>query len=78
VQTANVTLSGSGTLLVVPLFSVPLPLPAAGLTLSDTLPNDPALYFLDVDLQAIELDSFASKKLSFTPGLQLHCGFDLP
>jgi hypothetical protein len=77
-QSANAPTSKGGTILVVPLFSIVLSLPAAGITLSDTLPDDPALYFLDVYLQALEADSFASKGLSFTPGLQLHCGFDLP
>jgi hypothetical protein len=42
------------------------------------VPPDPSLYFLDIYLQAIELDPFASKGLSFTPGLLLHCGYDLP
>lgn len=67
-----------GTILVDPLLYVPLVLPAGGLQLSGSLPNDPALYFFDIDLQAIEIDAFASKGLSFTPGLHLRCGFDLP
>jgi hypothetical protein len=78
VQPANIPIHNSGTLLVLPLLSVFVPLPAGGLTLSGALPNDPSLWFFDLYLQAIELDSFASKGLSFTPGLQLHCGFDLP
>jgi hypothetical protein len=73
----SVPTSAGGTLLVIPTWTVPLSLPASGLVLSDVLPDDPTLYFLDVDLQALEADAFASKKLSFTPGLVLHCGFDL-
>jgi hypothetical protein len=72
----DIPTNAGGHLLVVPLFSFGFPLPAAGLTLSDTLPNDPALYFADVFLQVIEVDPFASKGLSFTQGLQLHLGFD--
>jgi hypothetical protein len=78
VQPANVPIHNSGTLLVAPLLSVFVPVAAGGATLSGALPNDPALDFFDLYLQALEVDSFASKGLSFTPGLQLHCGFDLP
>jgi hypothetical protein len=77
-QSANLSLPGNGTLLVTPLLAPMLPLPTAGLTLSSTLPNDPALCFLDLYLQALELDPLASKGISFTPGLQLRFGFDLP
>ena len=51
-------------------------LPASGIVLSDTLPDDPALYFFEIFLQAIAVDAFASDGLSFKPGLALHCGFD--
>jgi hypothetical protein len=77
-QDATIQINGSGTLLVDPSFSFVFPVPAGGLTLDSGLPDDPSLYFLDVYLQALELDPFATKGLSFTPGLQLHCGFDLP
>ena len=77
-QAANIQLPGNGTLLVTPLLAPMLPLPPAGLTLSSTLPNDPALAFLDLYLQALELDPLATKGISFTPGLQLRIGFDLP
>jgi len=77
-QSANIPIHNSGTLWVAPLLSIVLPVPAAGFTLNGALPNDPNLDFLDLYLQALELDPFASKGLSFTPGLQLHCGFDLP
>jgi hypothetical protein len=74
---AGIPTNAGGTLVVLPLFSILLALPAGGITLSDRFPDDPALYFLDIYLQAIEADSFATKGLSFTAGLQLHLGFDL-
>jgi hypothetical protein len=67
-----------GTLLVNPALTIPLAIPVTNLQLNTTLPNDPALDFFDMYLQAIEADAFASKGLSFTPGLRLRCGFDLP
>jgi hypothetical protein len=74
---ASIPTSAGGTILVdQPLIS-PVAIPAGGLTLSDTLPDDPALYFFEVFLQALEADPFASKNISFTPGLKLHLGFDL-
>jgi hypothetical protein len=78
VQPADIQIRNSGTLLVAPLLSVVVPVPASGLTLRGKMPNDPSLWFFDLYLQALELDPYASKGLSFTPGLQLHCGFDLP
>ncbi len=52
-------------------------LDAAGTTLSDDLPADPALYFVDFYVQVIEADPFASKKISMTAGLHLRVGIDL-
>jgi hypothetical protein len=75
---ANLPSGKDGTILVSPLVLLPLSIPAGGATLTGTVPPDPSLYFLDIYLQAIELDPFASKGLSFTPGLLLHCGYDLP
>ena len=63
---------------VTPFMTLLLALPPNGVTLSDTLPDDPALHFFELFLQVIEADPFASKGLSFTPGLKLHLGFDLP
>jgi hypothetical protein len=65
-----------GTLLVAPFLTVPLALPAGGLTLSGQIPDDPALYGFDLDLQALEADAGASKGISFTRGLDLNFGFD--
>jgi hypothetical protein len=64
-----------GTLLVDPLLLVPLSIPAAGITLSGSVPNDPALYGFHADLQGLELDAGASKGMSFTRGLDLEFGF---
>lgn len=75
---ANLPSGKGGTILVSPLVILPISVPAGGALLTGTIPNDPSLYFLDIFLQAIELDPFASQGLSFTPGLTLHCGFDLP
>jgi hypothetical protein len=63
-----------GHLLVVPRQVFLLPVPAAGLSLSATLPCDSALCGLSIDLQVLETDPGASKGLSFTPGLQLVLG----
>jgi hypothetical protein len=63
-----------GHLLVVPRQVFLLPLPAAGLVLSATLPCDSALCGLPIDLQVLETDPGASKGLSFTAGLQLVLG----
>jgi FG-GAP repeat protein len=64
-----------GAILVDPLLWVPLSLPTGGLTLPGTVPNDPSLCGVDVDLQALELDAGASNGLSFTAGLDLFLGF---
>jgi hypothetical protein len=74
---ANLPTNKGGTILVSPALTVVLPIGATGLTLNGSLPDDPNLYFFDFYMQAVEVDPFASKGLSFTPGLKLHCGFDL-
>ena len=63
-----------GTLLVDFDFLMLLVIPYFGLVLSDTLPADPALLGLVVDLQVLELDPAAAGGLSFTPGLELVLG----
>jgi hypothetical protein len=72
---ASVGTNKGGTLLVVPLLFVPLLVHAAGEPLSGTLPNDPALCGVAVDLQTLELDAGASNGVSFTPGLKLLLGY---
>jgi len=74
---ASIPTNKDGTILVSAALAVALPLSATGASLSSTLPDDPALDFFDVYLQALEADPFASKGVSFTRGLKLHCGFDL-
>ncbi|MBL8843453.1 MAG: FG-GAP repeat protein [Planctomycetes bacterium] len=68
-----------GTLLVnADVASLLFPLPTFGALLDADIPNDPALAFVDLYVQVVEADPFASKKLSFTPGLRLRLGYDLP
>jgi hypothetical protein len=73
---ASIPTGKGGTILVSPLLFIALPLPAGGLTLSGLVPDDQALYGLDLYLQVIELDAGASKGLSFTRGLDLYFGYD--
>jgi hypothetical protein len=75
VAQAELVTGKGGTLLVAPLLFVPLLIHAAGEGLSGTLPSDPALCGVAVDLQALELDAGASKGMSFTAGLKLLLGF---
>jgi hypothetical protein len=63
-----------GILLVDPLLWLPLAIPAGGLTISGMVPDDPALYGVDLDLQALEFDAGASNGISFTDGLDLTLG----
>jgi hypothetical protein len=63
-----------GRFLVQPFSILSLGLPAAGLSVASTIPDDPALCGLAVFLQVLELDSGATKGVSFTPGLRLNLG----
>jgi hypothetical protein len=74
----NVPTSAGGTLLVAPFEIVPISIPATGVLLSGSLPNDPALIGVVVDLQVLEFDPGAGHRLSFTPGLELLIGVDYP
>jgi len=71
---ANIPTNKDGTLLVLPLLWVPLPIPTAGAALIVTFPADDSLCGLEVDLQVLEVDPGASKDISFTPGLKLILG----
>jgi hypothetical protein len=73
-QKANVTLRWGGEILVVPASILTVPLPASGTTLSGGLPSDPALWGLEIDLQALELDFWAARNISLTAGLELILG----
>jgi hypothetical protein len=75
VTEANILTGKGGSLQLVPLLFIPLPLPPAGFGLSGTLPGfDPLLCGFEVDFQAIELDAGATKGFSFTDGLALILG----
>jgi hypothetical protein len=75
VSQASIPTGKGGRLLVDPLLFLAVSVPATGLTLSGSVPNDPALYGFDLDLQALELDVGAPLGLSFTPGLDLTFGY---
>jgi hypothetical protein len=75
VTEANILTPKGGSLQLVPLLFIPLPLPPAGFGLTGTLPPfSPALCGFEVDFQAIELDAGATKGFSFTDGLALILG----
>jgi FG-GAP repeat len=63
-----------GKLLVVPLFIMPLTLPAGVVSFPVALPCDTLLCGLTVYLQALELDDGATKGVSFTQGMKLVLG----
>ncbi|HET6162625.1 MAG TPA: calcium-binding protein [Planctomycetota bacterium] len=75
VTEANIPTGKGGSLMLVPIMFIPLPLPPGGFALSGTLPAmDPALCGFEVDFQAIELDAGATKGYAFTDGLALTLG----
>jgi hypothetical protein len=74
---ANITTPSGATLLVLPALAITLSIPAGGATFGGPIPPDPALAFVDLYEQVIELDPFAHGGESFTPGLHLRIGFDL-
>jgi hypothetical protein len=61
-------------LLVTPAISVPMSLPAGGVSLPVSIPGDDALCGVAVFLQVIEADPGASDGVSFSPGLRLNLG----
>jgi Tol biopolymer transport system component len=71
---ASIHSSFGGDLLVLPILVVPMTVPLAGLSLTGTLPNDPRLCSLTVDLQVFEDDAGAKKHVSTTTGLELVLG----
>jgi hypothetical protein len=72
---ASIPTGKGGTLLVAPLLYMPISIPVGSFTITSTVPYDPGLCGVDVDLQALEIDAGASNGLSFTPGLDLFLGF---
>jgi hypothetical protein len=73
-QRSQIHTSKGGDLLVVPFLTIFLNIPANGISIAGDLPDDDTLCGFAVDLQAIEIDSGAAKRLSFTPGLELVLG----
>jgi len=71
---ASIPTSAGGTLLVNFVLMVPLDVPARGESLSASIPSDPSLVGVHVDLQVLELEAGAAQKISFTPGLELTFG----
>jgi hypothetical protein len=70
-------LPSGATLLVAPLLSVSITVPAGGLLLPGAVPDDPGLCFTKLFVQVIELDPGAVGNRSFSAGLELSLGFDL-
>lgn len=71
---ADLPSSKDGHLLLLPTLTIVINLPGEGLTLSGGVPCDPLLAGLTVFFQTLELDSGASKGISFTRGLRLELG----
>jgi hypothetical protein len=71
---ASLSTAFGGTLLLLPISIVTIPIPAAGLSVPGAIPNDERLCGLAVFLQVMEIDAGASKGVSFTPGLKLDLG----
>lgn len=64
-----------GDLLVVPYLTLSIPVPATGLPLNGTIPNQETLCGLTIDMQVLQGDPGAFKGVSFTPGLALQFGY---
>lgn len=71
---ANVPTPFGGTALVQFITMVALPLPPGGGQLALSLPNDPNLCGVVVDVQGVLIDGGASHGIAFTPGLELVIG----
>jgi len=71
---ASLPTSLGGTLLLVPSFTQPVGLSPWGITLPLSIPTGGDLPGLHVYLQALELDSWAVKGVSFTAGIDLTIG----
>jgi hypothetical protein len=72
---AQIPTALGGDLLVEPIWSQLVAVPAAGFDLATSLPPDERLAALDFYLQALELDPGAIHGVSFTAGLALRAGF---
>jgi streptogramin lyase len=74
-QKANLHTGLGADLLVIPALLIPVTFSSGAVSFTGTLPNDPALYGLELDLQAIEADPGAVEGFSFTQGLELLLGW---
>jgi sugar lactone lactonase YvrE len=74
-QQASLHTGLGGDLLLIPALLVPISFSYGANSFTGTLPNDLALYGLELDLQSIEADPGAVKGFSFTQGLQLLLGW---
>ena len=73
-QRASLPTAWGGNLLVKPTFAIWIVVPASGVSITSTLPNDPSLCDFAVEIQVLEIDPGAVKGVSFTPGLELVLG----
>ncbi|MBM4014688.1 MAG: calcium-binding protein [Planctomycetes bacterium] len=73
-DSAQIPTGFGGTLLVSPIGSITLAVPAGGATIDADLPDDEALCGVSYFAQALELDAAAAKGVSFTAGLELALG----
>lgn len=78
-QPASILTSKGGTILCTDdLASFIFTVDTAGTTFTEDVPWDNSLATVEFFVQVLEADPFASKKLSFTPGLKLRIGIDMP
>ena len=78
VEEAKIPFKKGGTLLLLPAVVAPIDIKGSVLILSDTLPDDAALYGIDYFLQAALFDSAAVGGISWTAGHHVQIGFDYP
>ena len=74
-QQASLHTGLGGDLLLIPALLVPITFSYGADSFVWSIPNDPALFGFEIDLQAVEVDPGAVKGVSFTQGLQLVLGF---
>jgi streptogramin lyase len=73
-QQASLHTGLGGDLLLIPVLVQPITFSYGSDSFTGTIPNDPALFGFEIDLQVVEADPGAVKGVSFTQGLQLLLG----
>jgi streptogramin lyase len=73
-QKASLHTGLGSDLLLIPALLVPITFSYGSDSFAWSIPNDPALLGLEIDLQAVEVDPGAVKGVSFTQGLELVLG----